>query len=222
MLELVIKKQISKFKLQIISKTYNNLNMDKIICIGKNYSTHIKEMNEPTPYPLLFLKPQSSFKELTQNDAIPLPWKRGKIHYECEIVLKLYKKMVIGIGLGLDLVLRDLQKELKEQGHPWERAKVFKNSAISTPLRGAKEFGDWKNEEFTLKINGEIRQQAKMSDAILNPDQIIHYIDENFPISDGDLIFTGTPSGVGELHPGDECELIFGPINYKFKFIDNE
>lgn len=196
--------------------------MDKIICLGKNYSDHIKEMNEPTAHPLLFLKPPSSFKEIKSNEEITLPWHRGDIHYECEIVLKLYKKMVIGIGLGLDLVLRDLQKELKEKGHPWERSKVFKYSALATPLKGAKDFNDWKTEPFTLKINGEIRQQAKMSEAILNPDQIIHYIDENFPLCDGDLIFTGTPSGVGKLHPGDECELIFGPIHYKFRFSNHE
>ncbi|MFA5584189.1 MAG: fumarylacetoacetate hydrolase family protein [Bacteriovoracaceae bacterium] len=208
--------------MQIILKTYNNLNMDKIICLGKNYSDHIKEMNEPTAYPLLFLKPASSFKEIKNNEEVKLPWHRGAIHYECEIVLKLYKKMVIGVGLGMDLVLRELQKELKEKGHPWERAKVFKNSALATPLKGAKDFDDWQNEVFTLKINGEVRQQAKMSDAILTPNEMIHYIDENFPLCDGDLIFTGTPSGVGELHPGDECELIFGPINYKFRFIANE
>ena len=207
--------------LPIILKTYTNFGMDKIICIGKNYSEHIKEMKEPTAFPLLFLKPASSFKELKQNDSVTLPWKRGAIHYECEIVLKLYKKMVIGIGLGLDLVFRDLQKELKEKGHPWERSKVFKNSAIATPIRGAKEFTDWQDETFIFKVNGEIRQQAKMSDAILSPDQMIHYIDENFPLCDGDLIFTGTPSGVGQIHPGDECEMIFGPIQYKFRFVDN-
>lgn len=195
--------------------------MDKIICLGKNYTDHIKEMQEPTAFPLLFLKPQSSFLELKQNDDIKLPWSRGAIHYECEIVLKLYKKMVIGVGIGLDLVFRDLQKELKSLGHPWERSKVFKNSAIATPLKGARDFQDWTNEVFTFKVNGEIRQQAKMSDAILTPDQMIHYIDEFFPLCDGDLIFTGTPSGVGELHPGDECELNFGPINYKFRFVEN-
>ncbi len=196
--------------------------MDKIICLGKNYSDHIKEMKEAAPEkPVLFIKPESSFIEVKEGIKIPLPWHRGEIHHELEVVFKLYKKNIIGIGLGLDLTLRDVQKKLKEHGHPWEIAKTFKNSAIVTPFKAIRDFeGDWKQTPFILKVNGQIKQQSTMSQSILDPNQMIHYIDEYFPILDGDLIFTGTPSGVGPLKPDDEIELSMGPIQYKFKLVD--
>lgn len=195
--------------------------MDKIICLGKNYSEHIKEMNEPAPErPVLFIKPASVFKELKDKGTIQLPWSRGLIHHECEVVLKLYKKMVIGVGLGLDLTLRDEQKKLKEKGHPWEISKTFKNSALVTPFKSVKDFNDWKNDTFTLKVNGEIRQQSNLNQAIMKPDEIIHYIDGYFPLCDGDIVFTGTPQGVGPLHPNDEVELEYGPIQLKFRLIE--
>lgn len=196
--------------------------MDKIICLGKNYAEHTLEMQEKAPErPVLFLKPQSSFIEPKNNDQVALPWGRGTIHYECEIVFKLYKKMVIGLGLGLDLTLRDEQKKLKENGHPWEISKVFKNSAIVTPIKGVKDFDkDWHETPFYLKVNGEVRQTAKLNDAILKANEIIHYIDEFFPICDGDLVFTGTPKGVGPLKPNDVIELSFGPIQHTFKLVD--
>jgi acylpyruvate hydrolase len=198
--------------------------MDKIICLGKNYPEHSIEMKEIAPAkPVLFLKPPSVLIEPRNNSEVTLPWHRGEIHYECEIIFKLYKKNIIGLGLGLDLTLREEQKKLKALGHPWEISKTFKNSAIVTPLKGLKDFPkDWENLPFTLKINGEIKQSAKLSDALLNADEIIHYINEFFPIQDGDLIFTGTPKGVGPLKPGDDVELAFGPIEHSFKLVSHE
>ena len=192
--------------------------MDKIICLGKNYADHTSEMKEAQPdKPVLFIKPPSCFQEIKDGATIALPWERGEIHHELELVFKLYKKNVIGLGVGLDLTLRDLQKKLKAAGHPWEIAKSFKNSALVTPMKGTKDFGDWKNLEFTLKINGEIRQRGKISEAIMNPDEIIHHINDHFPICDSDLVFTGTPKGVGPLKPGDQIELEYGPIKNHFK-----
>jgi 2-keto-4-pentenoate hydratase/2-oxohepta-3-ene-1,7-dioic acid hydratase in catechol pathway len=198
--------------------------MDKIICLGKNYSDHIKEMQEAAPEkPVLFINPASSFLELKDNARVNLPWHRGLIHHECEIVMKLYKKNVIGLGLGLDLTLRDVQKELKAKGHPWEIAKTFKNSAIVTPMKGVKDFGpDWQDTSFSLKVNGEVRQQSSLNQAILKANEIIHYVDQFFPLCDGDLIFTGTPQGVGPLQPHDVIELDFGPIHQKFQVVNNE
>jgi len=197
--------------------------MDKIICLGRNYADHAQEMNSPVPVrPLLFIKPPSAMIEPRDQGQVPLPWTRGEIHYECEIVFKLYKKNIIGLALGLDLCFRDLQAELKKQGHPWEMSKTFKNSAIVTPFKGLKDFpSDWQNTPFTLKINGEVKQEAKLADALLQADQIIHYIDGFFPINDGDLVFTGTPKGVGPLKPNDLIELSFGPIQHSFRLIDN-
>lgn len=195
--------------------------MDKIICLGKNYSEHTAEMKEKAPEkPVLFLKPQSSFIEIKDQANIALPWDRGSIHFECEVVLKLYKKNVIGIGVGLDLTLRDVQKKLKENGHPWEIAKVFKNSAIVTPMRGTRDFDkNWQETVFTLKVNGEIRQQSSLSKAIMKADEIIHHANDHFPLCDGDLIFTGTPAGVGPLQPNDVIELSFGPIVNTFRVV---
>lgn len=194
--------------------------MDKIICLGKNYSDHIAEMKEAAPeMPVLFLKPQSVFKEIMNQKDIVLPWERGLIHHECEVVFKLYKKNIIGLGLGLDLTLRDTQKELKAKGHPWEISKVFKNSALCTPIQAVRDFLNWQDTPFILKVNGEIRQESKLSNAILKPNEIIHYVDKFFPLCDGDLIFTGTPAGVGPLNPEDLIEMRFGPIETAFRFV---
>lgn len=194
--------------------------MDKIICLGKNYLDHAQEMKENIPEkPVLFLKPSSSFIEIKDNARIVLPWDRGEIHHECEIVFKLYKKNIIGLGLGLDLTLRDVQKKLKEKGHPWEVSKVFKNSAIVTPMKGLRDFTNWQDTEFTLKVNEIVKQQSKLNEAILKADEIIHYVNDFFPLCDGDLIFTGTPKGVGRLHPNDVIEMSFGPIQHKFTVV---
>jgi 2-keto-4-pentenoate hydratase/2-oxohepta-3-ene-1,7-dioic acid hydratase in catechol pathway len=196
--------------------------MDKIICLGKNYADHTAEMQEKAPErPVLFIKPPSVFTEPKDKSTVTLPWKRGEIHYECEVVFKLYKKNIIGLGLGLDLTLRDLQKKLKENGHPWEIAKTFKNSAIVTPIKGLRDFPkDWQSTPFTLKVNGEVKQTACLNDAVMKADEIIHYIDEFFPLNDGDLVFTGTPKGVGPLKPNDLIELSFGPIEHSFRVVE--
>lgn len=198
--------------------------MDKIICLGKNYSDHTAEMKEAQPEkPVLFIKPASCFVEIKDHAKIVLPWHRGTIHHECEVVLKLYKKNVIGLGLGLDLTLRDVQKKLKEAGHPWEISKSFKNSAIVTPMKALRDFPkEWMETIFTLKVNGEVRQQSSLSKSIMHPNEIIHYIDEFFPMNDGDLVFTGTPSGVGPLKPNDLIELEYGPIKHSFTVVEKE
>ena len=195
--------------------------MDKLICLGKNYAEHTQEMGElAPPRPVLFIKPPSVLIEPKDNGQVALPWERGTIHHECEVVFKLYKKNIIGLGLGLDLTLRDLQKQLKENGHPWEISKTFKNSAIVTPIKGLRDFPkEWQDTEFTLKVNGEIRQSGKLSNAVMKADEIIHYVNEFFPLNDGDLIFTGTPKGVGPLKPNDLIELIFGPIHHTFRLV---
>lgn len=196
--------------------------MDKIICLGKNYTEHSAEMKEAQPQkPVLFIKPPSVLVEPKDNGQVILPWVRGSIHFECEIVFKLYKKNIIGLGLGLDLTLRDLQKKLKENGHPWEISKTFKNSAIISPIKALRDFEkSWQDTVFELKINGEIRQSAKLNDATLRSNEIIHHIDEFFPICDGDIVFTGTPKGVGPLNPDDLVELRFGPIAHAFRVVN--
>lgn len=197
--------------------------MDKIICLGKNYSDHIKEMGDKAPEkPVLFIKPPSSLIEIKDKSVVQLPWHRGEIHHELEVIFKVYKKNIIGVGLGLDLTLRDVQKKCKEAGHPWEISKTFKNSAIVTPFKAVRDFTNWQNETFSLKVNGVLRQESKLSNALYDANKIIHYVDEYFTICDGDIIFTGTPQGVGPLKPKDQIELTFGPINYTFSLGQNE
>jgi len=195
--------------------------MDKIICLGKNYADHAAEMKDaPVEKPLLFIKPPSVLKEIKKGNSIDLPWERGAIHFETEVVFKLYKKNIIAVGVGLDLTLRDLQKELKEKGHPWERAKTFKNSCLISELKSTKDFPlGWEKTPFSLLVNGEKRQEALFNQAIMRADEIIHYANENFPLCDGDLIFTGTPAGVGPLKSGDQLTLKFGPIDLSFGVI---
>jgi fumarylpyruvate hydrolase len=192
--------------------------MDKIICLGKNYSAHALEMKEDLPEkPVLFIKPPSCLKELKDGTSLTLPWERGEIHHECEVVLKLYKKNVIAVSLGLDLTLRDLQKDLKEKGHPWEISKSFKHSALIAPFVAQRDFPDWREAQFKFSVNGEIKQTASLKEALFSPDQAIHHANDYFPICDGDLVFTGTPQGVGPLKPFDEIHLEWGPINLKVR-----
>lgn len=195
--------------------------MDKIICVGKNYAAHAEEMKEALPArPVLFLKPPSCLTELKDKGNLRLLWDRGVIHHECEVVLKLYKKNVIAVGLGLDLTLRELQKELKANGHPWEIAKSFRHSALITPLVGQRDFADWRTATFRLKVNGETRQESDLTKALFSPDQCILHANDYFPMNDGDLVFTGTPEGVGPLHPGDLIELQWGPINVQTRLVE--
>jgi len=196
--------------------------MDKIICLGKNYNDHIIEMKDAAPErPVLFIKPPSTILEVKDKDKVRLPWARGEIHYECEIVFKLYKKNIIAVTLGLDLTLRDLQRTLKTNGHPWEVSKVFKNSSIITDWKAPRrDFPEWQTTAFEFKVNGELRQSTTINNANYKADAIIHYIDEFFPMHDGDLIFTGTPAGVGSLKIGDTIEMIWGPIHTTFSLVE--
>ncbi len=195
--------------------------MDKLICIGKNYADHAKELGEPLPEkPVIFFKPPSCLTELKDQQAVRLPWELGEIHYECEVVLKLYKKNVIAVGLGLDLTLRHLQKELKTKGQPWEISKCFKHSALLAPLVGQRDFPDWRTTPFEFFVNDERRQHAALTDAIFGPDQAIHHAAARFPICDGDLVFTGTPAGVGPLKPWDKLRLSWGPVNLEFRVVE--
>ena len=196
--------------------------LDKVICLGKNYSEHAVEMKEALPEkPVLFLKPPSCHTEIKDGQTLRLPWERGEIHHECEVVLKLYKKNVIAITLGLDLTLRDLQKKLKAAGHPWEISKSFKHSALTLPFTAQRDFPHWREETFRFFVNGELRQEASLMDALFSPDAAIHHADDFFPISDGDIVFTGTPKGVGPLKPGDEMGFEWGPIQAKIRLVES-
>jgi acylpyruvate hydrolase len=185
----------------------------KILCIGRNYADHISELNNERPSePVVFLKPDTAV--LKDNEAFYHPDFSKDIHHEVEIVLKINKvgknieskfahKYYDEIGIGIDFTARDLQSKLKEKGLPWEKAKAFDNSAPISGFVSKSQFTDLKNLNFHLEINGEVRQKGNTEMMLWNFDEIIAEISKYFTLKTGDLIFTGTPAGVGKVNIGD-------------------
>lgn len=186
----------------------------KIICIGRNYADHAKEMNAAVPeVPMFFMKPDIAL--LRPGTPFFYPNFSKDIHFECELVVKIDRvgkniaekfahKYYSEIGLGIDFTARDLQQQCKEKGHPWEIAKGFEGSApISAEFIPKSEL-DVSKLTFSLAQNGTIVQQGDSSDMIFTIDQIIAYISQFMTLKKGDLIYTGTPSGVGPIAIGDE------------------
>ncbi|NBU20267.1 FAA hydrolase family protein [bacterium] len=198
--------------------------MDKIICIGKNYIEHAQELGDAVPeYPVVFLKPPSVSFAVDQRlelSHVHLSSRRGKIHYECEVILKLSRDGEIqAVSLGLDLTLRELQADLKKKGLPWEAAKVFSSSAVIGPWIPIREFPNYLDEEFQFSLNGTLRQKAKGKEMRFSPDQCIHFTSSLFPIMDGDVLFTGTPAGVGAIEDGQIAQLKWGDrLCYRLQF----
>jgi 2-keto-4-pentenoate hydratase/2-oxohepta-3-ene-1,7-dioic acid hydratase in catechol pathway len=186
----------------------------KIICVGRNYLEHAKEMGKSiTKKPIFFLKPDSSL--IAKKQPFFLPDFSDNIHYEVELVYKIKK---VGksidpvfskdyydkVGLGIDFTARDLQAKCKSNGHPWEIAKSFDQSALV-----GEDFFDvssLKDLNFSLLKNGETVQKSNANEMVFSIDQIISYVSKFITLKIGDLIFTGTPSGVGSVKIGDELE----------------
>ena len=189
----------------------------KIICIGQNYMDHIRELGSEVPtQPVFFMKPDTSL--VTRRHVFYYPEFSKEIHYEAELVLKICK---VGrhiqkkfahtyydeIGIGIDFTARDLQKECKKKGLPWEICKSFDSAApVSQKFIPVSEFENTGNINFSLNLNGEIRQNGNSSDMIFNFDEIISFVSQFITLKMGDLIFTGTPVGVGEVKIGDKLE----------------
>jgi 2-keto-4-pentenoate hydratase/2-oxohepta-3-ene-1,7-dioic acid hydratase in catechol pathway len=190
--------------------------MDKIICVGKNYAEHAKELGDVVPEkPVLFLKPPSVLREAKHGERISAwyPAGRGSFHHECEIVLRLGEGgKISAVTVGLDMTLRDLQGQLKKQGHPWTVAKVFRDAAIVGPWVSVADFPRWQETPFSLAIAGKVRQRGSAAEMILEPAACVSYIAEWFPLCAGDLVFTGTPAGVGPVAKGETAELQWGDI----------
>lgn len=196
--------------------------MDKIICVGKNYLKHALELGDAVPEePLYFLKPPSVLAQLKAgpNPAVEFP-QRGEIHHELELVFKIKQQgsswAFSHFSLGLDLTARELQQRLKKAGQPWEKAKVFSNSAIVGPWQEVTSLEAVLTQPFELKVNGELRQKGMGQDMRWKPLDLIADLPKWFPLRDGDLIFTGTPEGVGPLNDGDKVEVRGGSMDYSF------
>ena len=188
----------------------------KIICIGRNYIDHIKELYNQKPMnPVVFLKPDSSVIAKNQNFIIPSF--SNEIHHEVELVIKINKvgkhidksfshKYYDEIGLGIDFTARDIQSNLKEKGHPWEKSKAFDNSCMVGNFLKKEKLEDISKIEFSLKKNNEIVQSGCSNDMLWKIDELISYVSQYFTLKIGDLIFTGTPSGVSKVESGDILE----------------
>ncbi len=192
--------------------------MDKIICVGKNYLEHAKELGDAVPdSPVLFIKPPSASIQATEAPLkgqildVQLPQGRGSVHHECEIVLRLNLNGIPdAVTLGLDLTLRDLQSELKKKGHPWEVAKVFRHSAVLGPWIELSQFPQYLEQKFEFLLNGVVKQVGCGKDMRYSPDACLEYARKCFPLCEGDLLFTGTPAGVGPVERGQTSSLLWG------------
>lgn len=189
----------------------------KVLCIGQNYQDHIAEMNSKTaPEALFFIKPSTALVDI--NQPFLIPDQLGAVHNETELAVlikapltKVTPQQVLdavwGYGLALDLTLRDQQKKLKELGRPWEIAKGFDGACPVSGFIAADELGDVQQLEFSLTVNGELRQQGDTRMMIRSVTQIISEMSQFFTLLPGDLVLTGTPAGVGPLYSGDQLEL---------------
>lgn len=184
----------------------------KIICIGRNYTEHAKELGNAIPEePVLFIKPSTS---LNTSSSFELPSFSEDIHFELELVLKISKagkniseedahSYFNEIGLGVDFTARDVQSKLKEKGLPWEKAKAFDESAAVSEFISLNELKNKEEIQFELYQNEELKQAGNSNHMLFNFDQIIAHASQYFTLEKGDLIFTGTPKGVGKVSSGD-------------------
>ena len=190
----------------------------KIICVGRNYAEHAKELGNAIPdRPVLFMKPPSSLRSLAQG----IVWNRalGECHFECEICLQIAQPLsqvtdpvaalqaVGAVTLGLDLTLRDLQNELKAKGQPWERAKAFDGACVLGDWVAVEHIGDMNALELSLSVNGVQRQHGLSSDMLFDIATLLVDINQSFSLQAGDVIMTGTPAGVGALHQQDRLSM---------------
>ncbi|HOJ17211.1 MAG TPA: fumarylacetoacetate hydrolase family protein [Ignavibacteriaceae bacterium] len=191
----------------------------KIICLGRNYAEHIKELgNEPSELPVIFLKPASAL--IYSKHPIEIPAYSQNMHHEIELVLLIGKKLkdanaveaeeaIIAYGVGLDMTLRDVQDNLKKKGQPWTTAKCFDMSALVSDFLAKEEHKVSPEDWMTLKVNGVVRQRQQLNKMIFPPARIVEYISSFMTIEEGDLVFTGTPSGVSKVVKGDK---LYGEI----------
>jgi acylpyruvate hydrolase len=192
----------------------------KVICIGRNYMDHVKEMNATRPaVPVFFLKPDTSI--VTRNRPFFYPDFSNEIHYECELVIKIAKvgkniqprfagSYYNEIGIGLDFTARDLQDECKKKGLPWLVSKGFDNAAPLGKFLPKSNFKDLRNIGFHLDLNGTTVQQGNSGDMIFTFEELISHVSRYITLKMGDLIYTGTPVGVGPVKVGDRLEAYIG------------
>lgn len=205
--------------------------LGKIVCVGRNYADHARELDNPVPSePLLFIKPATSAVAL--EEPLDAPFSRGEVHYETELALLIGEELshatadeaeraVVGIGLALDLTLRDIQTRLKEKGHPWEIAKAFDGACPLSTFLPLTQVPNWSALTFTLEIDGEQRQHGEGADMLFPVATLVAEMSRHFTLQPGDVVLTGTPAGVGPLPRGVELRFtLTGGLEVATRVID--
>ncbi len=205
-----------------IKNTKTKIEVGKMICVGRNFADHAKELgNEVPAKPVVFIKPASSI--IYSGEKIIQPKFSDNLHHEVELLLLIGKDIkdanirnaeeaIIGYGLGLDMTLRDIQNEARKKGDPWTVAKCFDTSAVISEFILKKDYNLTLDEEIILKVNNNIRQKEKLNKMLFKPIEIVEYISSLMTIEKGDVIFTGTPAGVGRVVQGDVLTASIGDI----------
>lgn len=202
--------------------------MGKVVCVGRNYAEHAKELNNPVPdEPLLFIKPGSSV--VCPVNGFNIPQDRGAVHFEIEIAVLIGKPLskrpneeevldaISGYAPALDLTLRDVQDELKKKGWPWEVAKSFDGACVLAPFVSSDAVSDANNIQVRLTVNGDVRQQGNSSEMMHAIVPLIQHIAGQFSLQPGDVVLTGTPAGVGPLQSGDQLIMELPELKNRFE-----
>ncbi|MBB6519955.1 fumarylacetoacetate hydrolase family protein [Pseudoteredinibacter isoporae] len=188
----------------------------KVVCVGRNYAAHAAELNNPIPEePILFMKPPTAISRISPHFSIP--GNRGECHIETEIAILIGAEIaratdfqaniaIAGIGIGLDLTLREVQSALKEKGLPWEKSKAFDGSCPVSGFISPSEDEDWAALELSMKRNHLVQQEGRSADMLNGILPLIGHITQHFTLMPGDIVLTGTPAGVGPIEPGDLLE----------------
>ncbi len=199
-----------------IKNTNEEIPVGKIVCVGRNYAAHAKELgNEVPEKPVVFIKPASAI--IHSGEQIVYPPFSNDMHHEVELVLFIGKQIknadqtqaedaISGYGVGLDMTLRDIQNKLKQKGHPWTIAKCFDTSAVLSGFISKNDYKLTLEEEISLSVNSIIKQKEKLNLMLFPPAQIVQYISSLMKLDKGDIIFTGTPAGVGKVEKGDKIQ----------------
>lgn len=197
-----------------LSASQEEIEIGKVVCVGRNYAKHAEELGNLIPEnPLLFLKPASVL--IPSGDKIVYPSYSKEMHHEVELVVLIgadiknaneteAEEAILGYAVGLDMTLRDVQSELKSKGHPWTLAKCFDTAGVVGEFTAKNDFAYTGEESIKLWINGELKQNSQLKNMLNPPINLIKYISTIMKLERGDLIFTGTPEGVGLVNGGDK------------------